>query len=63
LLFTAVNVARWKKIDPEVALRTTVDRFSARFRTMEQAAREQGLELKSLSPEKWEELWAEAKRK
>ena len=42
LLFTAVNVARWRKVDPELALRDTIRRFQGRFEKMEAAAREQG---------------------
>jgi tetrapyrrole methylase family protein/MazG family protein len=62
LLFTVVNVARWQKIDPELALRDTVRRFSARFAQMEAVAREQGRVLEALSPEQWDELWNAAKR-
>ncbi len=58
LLFALVNVARWRKIDPEDALRRMVDRFSARFRAMEAASPRP---LGSLSPEEWEALWARAK--
>jgi MazG family protein len=62
LLFTVVNVARWQKIDPELALRDTVRRFSARFGQMEAVAREQGRVLEELSPAQWDELWNAAKR-
>jgi len=49
------------RIDPELALRDTVDRFSGRFRIMEKMATERGVELERLSPEEWEELWGMAK--
>ena len=61
LLFTLVNVARWKKIDPELALRDTVGRFTARFHAMESEAQTQGLKLEELSPAQWDELWNAAK--
>jgi len=61
LLFTAVNIARWRKIDPELALREGVARFEARFRAMESAAASAGLQLKSLTPDQWEDLWSAAK--
>lgn len=61
LLFTAVNVARWKGINPELALRDTVRRFSGRFQAMEKQARERGLELNALTIEQWDVLWEEAK--
>jgi MazG family protein len=61
LLFTVVNIARWQKVDPELALRDMVRRFRARFSHMENAAREAGLELGVLPPAQWEELWKNAK--
>ncbi|HTV04839.1 MAG TPA: nucleoside triphosphate pyrophosphohydrolase [Acidobacteriaceae bacterium] len=59
LLFTAVNLARHLKIDPELALRDTNARFRSRFGTME---RESERPLEELEPEELEELWASAKR-
>jgi tetrapyrrole methylase family protein/MazG family protein len=61
LIFTAVNVARWQKIDPELALRDMVRRFTARFHAMEAAARLQGLDINDLNPRQWDELWNTAK--
>ncbi|HEX8236699.1 MAG TPA: nucleoside triphosphate pyrophosphohydrolase [Abditibacteriaceae bacterium] len=61
LLFTVVNVARWQKIDPELALRDTVSRFTTRFEQMEAVAREQGRVLDALSSQEWDELWNAAK--
>jgi MazG family protein len=63
LLFTAVNIARWQKVNPEMALRDMVRRFMGRFRAMEAEATERGVELEGLSAEEWEELWLAAKRK
>jgi tetrapyrrole methylase family protein/MazG family protein len=62
LLFALVNVARWLKIDPEEALRTMVDRFTARFQAMEAMAADDERELKSLTPEEWDTYWERAKR-
>lgn len=61
LLFTIVNVARWKKIDPELALRDTVRRFTTRFHAMESDAQTRNLKLEDLSPVQWDELWNAAK--
>ncbi len=60
LLFTAVNLARWVNVEPEDALRQMLDRFCCRFAQMEGASQEP---LEQLSPESWDELWNEAKRK
>ena len=61
LLFSLVNVARWLDVDAESALRGTCDRFTARYAAMEQAAREQGLDLAALSLEEQDTLWELAK--
>jgi tetrapyrrole methylase family protein / MazG family protein len=62
VLFTLVNVARWHKIDAELALRDTVKRFSARFEHMEKAAQQNNRVLEDLSPPEWDDLWNSAKR-
>ncbi len=58
LLFTVVNIARWLKVEPEEALRKMLNRFTARFMHMEEAA---GQDLRNLSPAEWDQLWEEAK--
>ncbi|HEY0263896.1 MAG TPA: nucleoside triphosphate pyrophosphohydrolase [Granulicella sp.] len=60
LLFTAVNLARHLRVDPEMALRSTNAKFRARFVEMERLAGSSDA-LKVLSPERLEELWASAK--
>jgi nucleoside triphosphate diphosphatase len=60
LLFTAVNLARHLKIDPESALRASNAKFRRRFRAMESAAG--GTEaLAACRPAELEERWNEAK--
>ena len=63
LLFAIVNVARWKHVDAESALRGTNTKFKKRFGYVEQGARKQGRELSTLSLEEMEALWQEAKLK
>jgi tetrapyrrole methylase family protein/MazG family protein len=62
VLFTLVNVARWKGVDAESALRTTVERFGRRFRAMERAAQGQGRAFTGLSLAEMDALWEQAKR-
>jgi len=59
LLFTAVNLARHLKVDPETTLRDTNARFRRRFGFMEEVA---GRPLEELAPEELEALWAGAKQ-
>jgi tetrapyrrole methylase family protein/MazG family protein len=63
LLFALVNLARWKKVDAESALRGTNMKFKQRFGYVEQGAKQQGRELSSLSLDEMESLWQEAKTK
>ncbi|MBN1994273.1 MAG: nucleoside triphosphate pyrophosphohydrolase [Anaerolineae bacterium] len=62
LLFSLVNLARWRNIDPESALRGTNARFTRRFKKMEALAAEKDKNLPDLSPTEMQTLWNEAKR-
>jgi len=62
LLFAAVNLARFLKVDPEIALKKANEKFSRRFRSMEKLAREGGREFKNLPRQEMEALWDLAKR-
>lgn len=57
LLFAAVNLSRFLKVDPEIALKKANAKFSRRFRAMEQLARESGREFRDLPREEMETLW------
>jgi len=63
LLFAAVNLARFLKVDPEIALKKANAKFARRFRSMEKLARESGREFKNLPREEMEALWDTAKGK
>lgn len=62
LLFALVNLARWKKVDAESALRGTNTKFKKRFGYVEQGAKKQGRNLSELSLDEMESLWQEAKK-
>nr|AKQ03793.1 putative protein, tetrapyrrole methylase family protein / MazG family protein [uncultured Chloroflexi bacterium Rifle_16ft_4_minimus_38663] len=62
LLFALVNLARWKKVDAESALRGTNMKFKKRFAYVEQGAKKRGRDLSALSLDEMESLWQEAKR-
>jgi MazG family protein len=62
LLFAAVNLSRFLKVDPEIALKKANAKFSRRFRAMEQRARENRQEFKDLPREEMETLWDATKR-
>jgi nucleoside triphosphate diphosphatase len=61
LLFTAVNLARHLRVDPESALRAANAKFRQRFALMETSAG--GPEaLEALAPAQLEQLWSQAKQ-
>lgn len=63
LLFAAVNLARFLKIDPEIALRRANGKFSSRFRAMEAMARDSGRELAGVPRQEMEKFWDRAKQR
>jgi tetrapyrrole methylase family protein/MazG family protein len=63
LLFALVNLARWKKIDAESALRETNLKFKRRFAFVEQGARQQEKSLSDMTLEEMDALWEAAKKK
>ena len=62
VLFALVNAARWQGVDLEEALRLANQRFSRRFRYMEETCRRRGISLRDLSFQEQNVLWDEAKR-
>jgi len=62
LFFALVNVARWKHVDAESALRGTNMKFKKRFAYVEQGAKRQERNLSELSLEEMDAIWNEAKK-
>ena len=62
LLFALVNWGRFKGINAEYALQLTNEKFSKRFRYIEDMAKEQGRRLKEISLEEMEKWWQESKK-
>ena len=61
LLFSLINFARFKEIDPEAALERTNKKFIHRFTYLENKAREMGKQLHDMSLEEMDVFWEEAK--
>ena len=61
LLFAAVNLSRFVKVDCENALTAATDKFIRRFARVEELAKEQGRAMESMSLEELDKLWDEAK--
>jgi tetrapyrrole methylase family protein/MazG family protein len=62
LFFVLVNLARWRKVDAESALRGTNLKFKNRFGYVEQSAKKQGRNLSDMTLEEMDALWNEAKK-
>ena len=61
VLFAAVNLARWLKLDPEEALRTANHRWIDRYQAVEALAATRGVNLADLSADAKDALWNEVK--
>jgi MazG family protein len=62
LLFAVVNLARFKKINPELALLKTISKFKNRFKFIEQRIIDEKAEFEDYSLEQLDEIWNQAKR-
>ncbi len=61
LIFSLVNVARWLKIQPDMALRRANTRFRSRFHLVEDDFRARGLDMKAVDIDALEASWQKAK--
>ncbi|MCI9194781.1 MAG: nucleoside triphosphate pyrophosphohydrolase [Angelakisella sp.] len=62
VLFSAANVSRLLKADPEEALTRSTEKFIRRFHRMEQAAISNDIELSECTIDELNDLWREAKK-
>lgn len=61
LLFSVVNAARWRKIDPFLALERTNRKFVRRFNYIEAQANAEQVAITDFSTEKMNKLWLKCK--
>jgi len=61
LLFALATYARKKGLDPEAALRASLNRFSSRFRHCELAAKADGKDLRQYDEQELDAMWERAK--
>ncbi len=61
ILFSAVNVSRFIKVDAEESLTAASDKFLARFTKVEALASERSIDMKTATLEELDALWDEAK--
>jgi MazG family protein len=61
VLFSIVNYARFINVNPEDALRQTINKFAKRFRKIEEYARAMDKNLEDMTLEEMDEIWNKAK--
>ncbi len=61
LLFAIVNLSRFLKINPELALNRTIKKFIDRFEFIEKAVEGSGKKLEDMTLEELDKLWDESK--
>lgn len=61
LLFATVNYARHLKVQPEMALSSSTEKFIRRFSAVEEMAIQQGLDLNEMSLTELDHLWDKVK--
>jgi tetrapyrrole methylase family protein/MazG family protein len=63
IFFVLVNISRFVGINPEDALRKTISKFISRFRYIEMAAADRGVDLSQMTIAEMDAIWEEAKKK
>ena len=63
ILYSVVNLSRYLKVDPELALRRATSKFVERFRFIEEELARTGKTPSGSSLEEMDALWNEAKRR
>jgi MazG family protein len=63
ILFAVSNISRHLKINPEMALKKTNNKFKLRFRFIETELRKEGKDIQEATLEEMEILWNKAKKK
>ena len=61
LFFVLVNLARWRGVDAESALREANIKFKKRFAYVEKSAKDRGRNLSDMTLEEMDAFWNEAK--
>ena len=61
VLFSLVNLSRFLKVNPEDALRATIEKFNRRFQKVEERIKARGKRLEQCSLEEMDAIWEEVK--
>ena len=62
-LFALANAARLLKVNPEIALRRALEKFSVRFAALQKEFESRGQELEKASPAEMDAVWEQIKKR
>ena len=62
ILFSLVNLSRFIDVNPEDALRNTINKFIDRFKMIEKELSQQGKDLSNTSLEEMDSIWEKIKK-
>jgi MazG family protein len=62
LLFSVVNLARFRKLDPEIVLAAANEKFERRFNEMEKMLKSSGRSLEEATEREMDDAWEAAKK-
>jgi tetrapyrrole methylase family protein/MazG family protein len=62
VMFVLLNLARFLKVNPELSLHKTLDKFTSRFSKIEEKSRLLGMPIEKLTLEQMDEIWNQAKK-
>ena len=62
LLFSVVNLARFRKIDPEIVMAAANEKFERRFNEMEKRLKGSGISLEAATERQMDDAWEAAKK-
>ncbi len=62
LLFSVVNLARFRKLDPEIVMAAANEKFERRFNEMERRLKEKGKSLEEATASEMDDEWEAAKK-
>jgi len=63
VMFSLINMSRFIKVDPDEALRKSINKFISRFNGVEEAILSSGRNIEDVSLEEMDDLWNEQKKK
>ena len=61
VLFTLINYSRFLKIDPELSLKKSTEKFIGRFKILEEIIKRKKQKISQIDKNELEKIWEEAK--